>query len=47
MFYLQKGVLWADDHDFPFIDVIIVNKTSGEALYGVLVELCKWPKGLN
>lgn len=27
-FYLQKGVLWTDDHHLPLIDVIVVDETG-------------------
>lgn len=28
VFYLQKGVLWTDDHHLPFVDVIVVDETG-------------------
>lgn len=39
-FYLQQGVLRANDHHFPFINVIVIYKASWKALHRVLVELC-------
>lgn len=43
-FHLQQGVLRANDHHFPFINVIVIYKASWKALHRVLVELCNLKK---
>lgn len=38
--YLQQRICWADDHNLPLIDIIVIDQTSRKALNRVLIEFC-------
>lgn len=46
-FYSQQGVLGANDHHFPFINVVLIYETGWKALHGVPVELCNKKKNFT